>query len=385
MFVQIADHLVHCVVEGPEEAPPLLLLHSIGTTQHIWDPQAVVLSRRFRVIRPDLRGHGLSGVTPGDYSMALLAADALALLDALDIPCAHVAGCSIGGRIALQLAALAPERVASLILVGTALAYPDAATWQARIDAVRAGGTQVLADAVMPRWVSHPETPAGQGLRAMLLRTDREGYAAAGAALRDAGPDDLPARFALPATLIRGEHDPAAPPAATEAVRARFDGAELVVLEGASHIPNYEAAGALTAAMLAHLDAQWRPPADFLEAGYAVRKAVLGEAHVARASLAVTPLDQPFQDYITRNVWGQIWTRPGLARHTRSLLTLAMMAALGRHEEFVLHVKATRQTGVTPEELSEVLLQVGAYAGVPLANHALKLAKETYRLLDEAA
>jgi pimeloyl-ACP methyl ester carboxylesterase len=180
MFVQIADHLVHCVVEGPEEAPPLLLLHSIGTTQHIWDPQAVALARRFRVIRPDLRGHGLSGVTPGDYSMALLAADALALLDALDIPCAHVAGCSIGGRIALQLAALAPARIASLILVGTALAYPEAATGQTRIAAVRAGGTAVLADAVMPRWVAHPDTPAGQGLRTMLLRTDREGYAAAG-------------------------------------------------------------------------------------------------------------------------------------------------------------------------------------------------------------
>ena len=114
----------------------------------------------------------------------------------------------------------------------------------------------------------------------------------------------------------------------------------------------------------------------------AVRKSVLGEAHVARAEAAKGPLDVAFQEWITRNVWGGIWTRPGLPRHTRSLLTLAMMAALGRHEEFVLHVRATRNTGVTPEEIAEVLLQVGAYAGVPAANSALKIAK---RILAEDA
>jgi 3-oxoadipate enol-lactonase/4-carboxymuconolactone decarboxylase len=94
----------------------------------------------------------------------------------------------------------------------------------------------------------------------------------------------------------------------------------------------------------------------------------------------VTPLDTAFQDWITANVWGGVWTRPGLTRHQRSMLTLAMMAALSRHEEFELHVRATSNTGVTAEELAEILLQVGAYAGVPAANSALKIAK---RILSE--
>ena len=115
------------------------------------------------------------------------------------------------------------------------------------------------------------------------------------------------------------------------------------------------------------------------DAGMTIRKSVLGEAHVARAQANVTPFDAAFQEWITANVWGGVWTRPGLPRHTRSLLTLAMMAALGRHEEFELHVRATRNTGVTPAELGEVLLQVGAYAGVPAANSAFKIAKNVFK------
>jgi len=259
MFLRIADHLVHCVVEGPADAPALLLLHSIGTTLHVWDPQAPALARRFRLIRPDMRGHGLSGVTPGEYTMRGLAQDAAALLDALGVTRAHVAGLSIGGRIAQQLAADAPERVASLLLVDTALEFPDPVTWRARIAAVRAEGTQVLADAVMPRWVVDPEAPSGEGLRQMLLRTDRIGYAAAAAALRDARPEEVRGRIRAPTTIIVGEHDPAVPPAATEALRDAIPGARLIVLPGMNHIPNYEAAEALTAAMLAHLEAQPAP------------------------------------------------------------------------------------------------------------------------------
>uniref|UniRef100_UPI00384AF286 4-carboxymuconolactone decarboxylase n=1 Tax=Falsiroseomonas ponticola TaxID=2786951 RepID=UPI00384AF286 len=120
-------------------------------------------------------------------------------------------------------------------------------------------------------------------------------------------------------------------------------------------------------------------PAPGYDAGLAIRKSVLGEAHVARASANITPLDAAFQEWITANVWGGVWTRPGLPRHTRSLLCLGMMAALGRHEEFELHVRATRNTGVTPEEIGEVLLQVGAYAGVPTANSAFKIAKNVLK------
>jgi 4-carboxymuconolactone decarboxylase len=111
------------------------------------------------------------------------------------------------------------------------------------------------------------------------------------------------------------------------------------------------------------------------EAGLAVRRRVLGDAHVNRALKNATAFDQEFQDLATRHAWGDIWTRPGLDHRTRSLITIALLAAGGRHEELNLHVRATRNTGVTPAEVKEVLLQVAVYAGVPAANSAFKVAK----------
>ena len=239
------------------------------------------------------------------------------------------------------------------------------------------------ADAVLARWVCDASLPSSRGLLRMLLTTPPAGYASAAAALRDVRAAPLAGRIACPASVIVGERDPATPPAWSEALRDAIPGATLTVIPDAAHIPTYEAAEAVTAALSAHMARVLAPPADAFAAGMAVRKAVLGEAHVARAEAAKGPLDAAFQEWITRNVWGGIWTRPGLPRHTRSLLTLAMMAALGRHEEFVLHLRATRNTGVTPEEIAEVLLQVGAYAGVPAANHALKLAKQTLKEMEE--
>jgi len=122
---------------------------------------------------------------------------------------------------------------------------------------------------------------------------------------------------------------------------------------------------------------------DPLEAGLRVRRAVLGDAHVDRALAKTTDFTRGFQEYITENVWGDIWSRPGLDRKTRSMLTIGLMAALGRHEEFQLHIRATANTGVTRAEVSEILLQVGAYAGVPAANSAYKLAADVYAAMDK--
>ncbi len=380
MFVQLADIVVHALVEGPARGGddiPVLMLHSIGTGLHVFDPQAAALARHRRVIRMDLRGHGLSGVTTGDYSMSMLARDALSLLDALGVARAHVVGLSIGGRIALQLAAEAPGRVASLLLMDTAAEFAPPEAWQQRIDAVLRDGSGVLSDVVMPRWVCDPSLASSQGLRRMLLNTDRHGYAGAAAALRDARATDIAGRIACPTTVVVGDRDIATPPAMAEALRDMIPGSKLVVIPEGAHLPTLEQPAASTAAIEAHLAALAPQPG--AEGGMAIRKAVLGEAHVARAGANVTPLDAAFQAWITQNVWGGVWTRPGLSRHQRSLLTLAMMAALGRHEEFELHVRATRNTGVTPEELAEVLLQVGAYAGVPAANSALKIAKSVLK------
>jgi len=114
---------------------------------------------------------------------------------------------------------------------------------------------------------------------------------------------------------------------------------------------------------------------DAYEAGMKVRREVLGDEHVDRAEAAKTPLTEPFQDYITRCAWGGVWTREGLDRRTRSAITLAALTALGREDELALHVRAARRNGLSEEEIAEVLLHTGVYAGVPAANSAFAVAK----------
>ncbi len=121
------------------------------------------------------------------------------------------------------------------------------------------------------------------------------------------------------------------------------------------------------------------------EQGMKVRRAVLGDAHVDRAEANKTSFDADFQQFITETAWGTVWSRPGLDRKTRHLLTIAMMAALGKEHELAMHIRATKNTGVTPEEVKEVLLQVAIYAGVPAANTAMAIAKRIYKELDEEA
>ncbi len=116
--------------------------------------------------------------------------------------------------------------------------------------------------------------------------------------------------------------------------------------------------------------------------GMKIRRAVLGDAHVDRALAATTDFNREFQDFITRSAWGEIWTRPGLPRHTRSLLTLAMMIALNRGDEFRMHVKAAFNNGVTRDQIKEVLLQSAIYCGVPAANSAFHIAAELFQEMD---
>lgn len=118
------------------------------------------------------------------------------------------------------------------------------------------------------------------------------------------------------------------------------------------------------------------------ENGIKARRAVLGDAHVDRSLEKITPFNSEFQDLITRYAWGEIWTRPGLPRPTRSLITLAMMVALNRSDEFKLHVRAAFHNGVTREEIKEVLLQTAIYCGVPAANSAFHMAEQVFAELD---
>jgi 3-oxoadipate enol-lactonase/4-carboxymuconolactone decarboxylase len=369
-FIDIAGATIRVKLDGPPGAPAVLLVHSLGSCLELWDAQAEVLARAFRVVRYDVRGHGLSALgpeLPAVERIARFAADGLAVLDAFGIAEAHVGGASLGGMVAMTIARTAPARVRSLILCDTALAFPPPATWTERAATVRAHGLAPLLDATLARWISasYAQTSAGRGLRAILERTSREGYAAACEAIAIADLSAL--SLAGPALVIVGEHDPSSPPAAARAVAAAIAGSRLVVIPGGYHLPLGEHAEAVNAAILDHL----RGDGD----GARVRAEVLGADHVARATAAITDLDRDFQAFLTRTAWGELWARPHFDRRTRSIVTLALLAALGRDEEFALHVRAMRNTGATQADLAELLLHVAVYAGIPAANAAMRLAK----------
>jgi 3-oxoadipate enol-lactonase/4-carboxymuconolactone decarboxylase len=381
MFVDVNGLTVHVLQDGPPGAAPVVLLHSLGTNAHVWDAQAAELARAFRVIRPDLRGHGLTGCTPGPYSMALFADDLAGLLDALGVERAHIGGISIGGLIAQAFAAAYPERAASLLLVATALAIPPAQSWIERAALVRAEGIGAIAEAVIARWVTpaFADAAATAGLRAMLLRTPAEGYAAAAEAIAAADFTASTAALRLPVLIIAGDQDQATPVAAAQALQKALAGSALRVIEGGAHIPTFEKAAPVSTAIVSFLSPEIT---DFYATGMTVRREVLGNAHVDRAGVQITALDRDFQAFITRSAWGGVWARPGLDRRTRSLLTIAMMAVLGHEEELKLHLLAARNTGATPAEISEALMQVAVYGGVPAANAAFRIAKEIFREID---
>ncbi|OWJ80356.1 4-carboxymuconolactone decarboxylase [Haematobacter genomosp. 1] len=126
------------------------------------------------------------------------------------------------------------------------------------------------------------------------------------------------------------------------------------------------------------------PVTDILEQGMATRRRVLGDAHVDRAEAAKSPLDQPFQELITDAAWGRVWSRDTISLRERSMLTIALLAGLGNDHELAMHIRATANTGASQEDVMEALLHVAIYAGVPRANHAIKIAKETFAEMEAA-
>ena len=120
------------------------------------------------------------------------------------------------------------------------------------------------------------------------------------------------------------------------------------------------------------------------QAGMKVRRSVLGDAHVDRAEAAKTAFDEPFQDFITEGAWGTVWASDGLTKRERSMITLALLAALGQWEEVAMHVRATKNTGASPRDIQEAMMHVAVYAGVPAANHALKIVKQTLAEMEAA-
>jgi 3-oxoadipate enol-lactonase / 4-carboxymuconolactone decarboxylase len=362
--------VLHHRIDGAAPAPALVLGPSLGTSLAVWDAQVPALARQHRVVRWDLPGHGRSAAEPLPESLADLGGQVLALVDSLGIDRFAYAGVSLGGAVGTWLAAHHPERITSLVLVCTAAEFGGSPNWHERAALVREEGTAPLADATAARWFTpgFKTAPAASALLDDLRRADARGYAACCEVLGgcDLRPDL--AKITAPALVIAGREDPATPPRQARELADGIAGATLVELSGAAHLAGVERAEQVTALMLGHLGG------DRHTAGMAVRRAVLGDAHVARAIAGTTDFTAPFQDFITRYAWGEIWTRPGLSRKTRSCITLTALVAGGHHDELAMHVRAALRNGLTPEEIQEVLLQTAVYCGVPAANSAFAIA-----------
>lgn len=378
--LDVAGTTIHYRVDGPAAAPVLVLSNSLGTTAAMWEPQLPVLTARFRVLRYEHPGHGGAPAQPGPYRIDELGRGLLALIDGVGAATASVCGLSLGGMVALWVAAHAPERVDRLVLCCTAPALPPATAWEERAAAVRAGGTAPLIDALLGRWFTPGFTArrpdAEQAVRTMLAAAAAEGYAGCCEAIAAADLTPDLAAVRAPTLVLAGAADPVVPPSAAAALVEAIPGSSLVVLAGAAHLANIEQPERFTAAVVDHVAG----PAG--ERGDRVRRAVLGDAHVDRATRARTPFTEAFQDLITRVAWGEVWTRPGLDRKTRSCVTLAMLVALGRFDELPLHVHGALNNGLRADEIAEVLLQTAVYCGAPAANTAFAVARRT---LDEAA
>ncbi|MEU2076546.1 alpha/beta fold hydrolase [Streptomyces sp. NPDC013489] len=392
-------------VDGREEAPVLVLGPSLGTTWHMWDRQIPELTRDWRVVRFDLPGHGGAPAEPFT-SVAELGDRLLATLDSIGVQRFGYAGCSLGGAVGLDLALRAPHRVASLALVATSPRFGSADEFRQRGVIVRANGLEPMARTAPEQWftsVFSGAQPAIVDWAVQMVRTtDPACYIAACEALAVFDVREALDRIAIPALVLVGSEDQVTGPAEARTLVAGIADARLAVVPGASHLAPVEQPAAVTDLLIEHfagtapdtsgtltvppLPAAPAAPAaepvpdaepaesgrpDPYEKGLGLRREVLGDAHVDQA--LAHDADGAFQDLVTRYAWGEVWSRDGLDRRTRSVVTLTALIAGGHREALADHTRAALRNGLSAEELREIVLHAGVYCGFPAAETALRV------------
>lgn len=248
-FAELTDARIHYRLDGPEDAPVLVLSNSLGTALAMWDPQMPTFAQHFRVLRYDSRGHGSSGVPPGPYTIERLGRDVLGLLDALGVDRAHFCGLSMGGVVGQWLGLNAAARLNRLVLCNTGARIGTADTWNERMKTVREGGMSAVEDGILERWFTagfrQRETLAVEAVARLVLATPPEGYAACCAAIRDMDFRAELAAIRAPTLVITGEHDVSTPPQDGQFLAEHIPGARLRTFP-AAHLSNVEAAEAFT-------------------------------------------------------------------------------------------------------------------------------------------
>ena len=244
--------------DGLANGRVVLMSNSLMSNYDMWDRTVPALTDRYRVLRYDTRGHGRSSVTPGPYSIEMLADDAVGLLDALGIARAHVVGLSMGGMIAQQLGARYPERVFSLAVCDSASEMPPRAMWEERLRIAGEQGIAGLVDATIKRWFTasfierSPQEIAK--VRAFVMGTPAAGYQACAAAVRDMAQTTMLLKVKAPTLVLTGRQDPACTVEQSIVMHRMIEGSKLVILEDAAHLSNIEQPGAFNAALREFMD-----------------------------------------------------------------------------------------------------------------------------------
>ncbi len=259
MKISANDIQISYELTGQKSAPVVMLSHSLASSMVMWNPQLDALESHFQVLRYDMRGHGASDAPDGAYTLELLAADAVALLDALEIDTVHFVGLSIGGMIGQGLGLNHGNRLKTLTLCDTSAIMPEMAQpiLQERIDAARENGMDDQVDGTLERWFT-PEflernPPEVEMIRQQIAATPLAGYIGCSEALKGLNYLDRLSEITLPTLIMVGEEDPGTPVEASEAIHERIAGSQLVVLPAARHLSNIEQAEAFNKALMAFL------------------------------------------------------------------------------------------------------------------------------------
>ena len=255
-YLSVGDCRLFYLLDGPEDRPVVMFSNSIGSDLGMWDTQVPSVSKRFRVLRYDSRGHGRSDAPQGPYTIDRLGLDAATLIDGLGLRQVSFCGLSKGGMVGMWLGANAPHMLNRLVLANTSSNLGPPEFWDERIRVVQADGMAALAEVVINRWFT-PEfiqrAPAEiDRCRRMLVSTPADGYAACCAAIRDMDLDTAMQGIRTPTLVIVGDRDPATPPSHGEKIAEAIAGASLVRLS-ASHLSNIEAANDFNTAVMTHL------------------------------------------------------------------------------------------------------------------------------------
>lgn len=243
--MQIADFgdiQLNYRIDGDPDGAPVVFANSLGTDYRLWDQILPLLPPGLRIIRYDKRGHGLSACPPAPYSMGALVHDAERLLDLLNVKNCLFVGLSIGGLIAQGLAVKRPDLIRAMVISNTGAKIGTHQMWQDRIDAVKAGGIEALADAVLERWFSKPfrATPELTAWRNMLTRTPDQGYMGCSAAIQGTDFMTPTSGLTLPTLAIAGSEDGATPPDLMRETAALIKGSKFHLIRGAGHLPCVE-------------------------------------------------------------------------------------------------------------------------------------------------